>query len=156
VPDHVLLKPDTLNDDEWKLMQRHPELGYNILSRFTDYKYGKDLVLMHHERYDGQGYPRGIGGEQLSLGAQVISLADTFDAMTTDRPYRRALPIEQIVAELRRGSGVQWHPEVVDSLERLMQDESGPLTTVMKEVGHHDVESLPSGPQAAVSVRDTA
>jgi HD-GYP domain-containing protein (c-di-GMP phosphodiesterase class II) len=156
VPDHVLLKPDKLNDDEWKLMQRHPELGYNILSRFTDYAYGKDLVLLHHERYDGQGYPSGIGGEQLSLGAQVISLADTFDAMTTDRPYRRALPHDVILAELRCGSGVQWRPDVVDALERLMHDEHGPLTTVMKTFEGHHVESLPPQPAAAGAVHDTA
>ncbi len=120
VPDHVLLKPDKLTPEEWRLMERHPEIGCEILARFPEYRQGKELVLAHHERFDGRGYPRGLRGDQIPLGAQIIAVADALDAMTSDRPYRQALTLDQALAELRRGKGVQWHPAVVEALESLV------------------------------------
>jgi HD-GYP domain-containing protein (c-di-GMP phosphodiesterase class II) len=84
-------------------------------------------VLLHHERYDGRGYPRGIGGDQLPLGAQIIAVADAFDAMTAARPYRPALSVDEALAELRRGKGIQWHPEVVAALASLTVAEGQPV-----------------------------
>jgi putative nucleotidyltransferase with HDIG domain len=121
VPNHVLHKPGKLSAEEWELMRQHPQIGYEILSRFPEYRLGRELVLMHHERYDGQGYPNGLSGQSLRLGAQIIAMADAWDAMTTDRPYRRALSLEQALAEVRAGRGTQWSPQVVDALEQVVR-----------------------------------
>lgn len=120
VPDGVLLKPGKLTSEEWQIMRKHPEIGYQILSRFPEYGKGKELVLCHHERFDGKGYPRGLDGRELSLSAQIVSVADALDAMTSDRPYRPAMSLEQAMAEFRRCSGTQWDPRVVAALEELM------------------------------------
>ena len=115
VPDHVLLKDGGLTDEEWEQMKSHVQIGYEILSQFPEYSRGKDLVLSHHERFDGRGYPRGIAGHRVALGAQVIAVADAFDSMTSDRIYRKAMSIEAAVAELLSGKGIQWNPDVVDA-----------------------------------------
>lgn len=120
VPNDVLHKPGNLTEDEWALMRNHPAMGYEILAKFPEYRSGRELVLAHHERYDGQGYPNGLSGRRLPLGAQIISVADTIDAMTSDRPYRKGLPVETALAALRQGRGSQFHPDVVDTVERLM------------------------------------
>lgn len=120
VPDRVLLKPGTLSPDEWALLRRHPEIGGEILSRFPEYRRGQALVLAHHERFDGGGYPRGLRGDAIPLGAQVIAVADALDAMTSDRPYRQALTLEQALAEFRCGKGAQWSPVVVEALEQVL------------------------------------
>ena len=101
-------------------MERHSELGYQILVRFPEYRRGGELVRAHHERVDGQGYPRGLRGDALPLGVQIIAVADALDALTFDRPYRRGLPVEQALAELRRGKGTQWRADVVEALEGLL------------------------------------
>lgn len=120
VPDHVLLKDGPLTDEEWELMRRHVTLGCDILSRFPEYRAGLELVRLHHERVDGRGYPLGVGGERLPLGAQIIAVSDALDAMTSDRPYRRGLSVEKALAELRRGKGTQWRPDVVEAMEKVM------------------------------------
>jgi HD-GYP domain-containing protein (c-di-GMP phosphodiesterase class II) len=120
VPDEVLLKPGRLTDEEFAQMKKHPEIGYEILSRFSEYRAGRELVLCHHERRDGAGYPRGLKGDQVPIGAQIISAADAMDAMTSSRPYRSALPVEHALAEMKRGRGVQWSDDVVDALEALL------------------------------------
>jgi putative nucleotidyltransferase with HDIG domain len=113
IPDSVLLKPDKLTPAERTIMEAHPRLGFEILSRFSEYARVLELVLTHHERYDGGGYPNGIVGRRLLLIAQIIPVADSLDAMTTARPYRRALGWDRAMAELRRGAGSQWNPQVV-------------------------------------------
>ena len=120
VPNHVLHKEGPLTDDEWAVMRDHPEMGYEILARFPEYKEGRELVRSHHERYDGLGYPQGLTGRRLQLGAQIIAVADTLDAMTSDRPYRAGLPVTVALETLRSGMGSQFHPDVVETLERLM------------------------------------
>jgi putative nucleotidyltransferase with HDIG domain len=113
IPDSVLLKPDKLTPTERSIMERHPRLGFEILSRFSEYARVLELVLTHHERYDGGGYPNGIVGRRLLLIAQIIPVADSIDAMTTARPYRRAMGWDRAMAELKRGAGTQWNPQVV-------------------------------------------
>ncbi|HET7771749.1 MAG TPA: HD-GYP domain-containing protein, partial [Chloroflexota bacterium] len=120
VPNHVLHKEGPLTDEEWAVMRDHPEMGYEILAKFPEYKQGRELVRSHHERYDGLGYPAGLTGRHLKVGAQIIAVADTLDAMTSDRPYRAGLPVEVALETLRTGMGSQFHPDVVDALERLM------------------------------------
>jgi putative nucleotidyltransferase with HDIG domain len=127
VPDSVLLKPGALTPEEKALMDSHPAIGAEILSRFPEYRRGRELVLSHHERIDGKGYPTRADGSQLSLGAKIIAVADALDAMTSDRPYRKALPIDIALAELRRGKGLQWAPEVVEAAEKLLESPQTPL-----------------------------
>ena len=115
VPDEVLHKQGRLTSTEFELMKKHPETGVEILSKFPEYKRGRELVLAHHERMDGLGYPRGIAGPAIALGARIIAVADSWDAMTSNRPYRTALDHDVALAELYRGRGTQWDPAVVDA-----------------------------------------
>ncbi|EQD44039.1 response regulator receiver modulated metal dependent phosphohydrolase, partial [mine drainage metagenome] len=91
VPDAVLRKPGPLTPDEWNLMQRHPEQGYHLLERLFFLSDALDVVRYHHERFDGKGYPLGLSGEEIPLLARIFAVADAYDAMTNDRPYRRAM-----------------------------------------------------------------
>ncbi len=120
----VLNKPGRLDDREWELMQRHPIVGAEIISRFPEFARGADYIRYHHERWDGKGYPYGLRGEEIPLGARIIAVADSYDAMTTDRPYRRALSRDVVMAELKRGAGVQWDPAVVAAFLRILGDDS--------------------------------
>ena len=120
VPDSVLSKPTRLDPGEEALMRAHVEVGYEILSRFPEYQVGRDLILAHHERYDGGGYPKKVTGRTLPVLAQVLPVADALDAMTSDRPYRSAMSLDQALRVLEHGRGTQWNPEVVDALLRAM------------------------------------
>jgi putative nucleotidyltransferase with HDIG domain len=115
IPDEVLHKSGRLSSEEFELMKKHPETGAEILAKFPEYKRGRELVLAHHERIDGLGYPRGLAGSAIALGARIIAVADSWDAMTSDRPYRAALDGEVALTELMRGKGTQWDAEVVDA-----------------------------------------
>jgi putative nucleotidyltransferase with HDIG domain len=115
VPDEVLHKQGRLTDSEFALMKKHPETGAEILAKFPQYTRGRELVLAHHERMDGRGYPRGLSGSAIPFGARIIAVADAWDAMTSDRPYRAALDPEVALGELLRGRGTQWDAEVVDA-----------------------------------------
>ncbi len=131
IPDEVLLKPGPLDRQEWALMRRHPEIGHKILHGIRMLKGASQVVLCHHERWDGAGYPRGLSGERIPLGARVFSVADALDAMTSDRPYRQARSITSAVEEISACSGTQFDPRVVQSLlqipfERLHHLQSSP------------------------------
>jgi putative nucleotidyltransferase with HDIG domain len=127
IPDSILLKPAKLTPAERRVMETHPRLGFDILRPFSEYAKVLDLVLTHHERYDGQGYPNGTVGRRLLLIAQVIPVADSLDAMTTARAYRGARTWASALEELRRGIGTQWNPHVVEAaLTALGQTERAP------------------------------
>src|SRR5438034_46679 len=133
VPDTILLKPASLTPGERRVMETHPRLGYDILRPFSEYSKVLDLVLSHHERYDGRGYPNGTVGRRLLLIAQVIPVADSLDAMTTARAYRGAKPWSSAMDELRRGAGTQWNPQVVAAALSVLSQEqpaSSPLPNV--------------------------
>lgn len=115
IPDEILHKQGRLTEAEFELMKKHPETGAEILAKFPEYRRGRELVLAHHERIDGLGYPRGLVGAAIALGARVIAVADSWDAMTSDRPYRKALDVKVALGELLRGRGTQWDPAVVDA-----------------------------------------
>jgi putative nucleotidyltransferase with HDIG domain len=121
--DLVLLKPAALSAGEKLEMERHAELGHRLLRRLPEFWEGAELVLSHHERVDGRGYPRGLAGDEVPLEASVIAVADTYDAMTTDRPYRRAMPWEYARAELLRERGRQWHAVAVDAFVAMIDEE---------------------------------
>jgi HD-GYP domain-containing protein (c-di-GMP phosphodiesterase class II) len=120
VPNEILNKPGKLTEEEWELVRRHPEDGQRMLERvggvFSDVA---PIVRAHHERIDGRGYPDGLTGEDIPLEARIISACDAYSAMTTDRPYRAAMPIEDAVEELLRGGGSQFDERVVEALLRV-------------------------------------
>jgi response regulator RpfG family c-di-GMP phosphodiesterase len=119
VPDAVLLKPGKLTPDEWLEMRRHPEIGFQMIQNIPFLSTPADIVLSHQERYDGAGYPRNLQRNEIHIGARIFSVADTLDAMTSDRPYRKALGREIALGELKKGSGTQFDPRVVETFLRL-------------------------------------
>ena len=114
IPDGILRKPGPLTDDEKQIMRKHCEIGYNMLIRIPFLREAAEIVLAHQEFFDGSGYPRGLSGEQIPLGARIFTIADSLDAMISDRPYRRALPLSNARQEIRRCSGTQFDPKVVE------------------------------------------
>ncbi|HIE50523.1 MAG TPA: HD domain-containing protein [Armatimonadetes bacterium] len=115
VPDRVLHKPGKLNDEEWQLMRQHAAFGAKIVEPIKRLHSILPGVRHHHERMDGRGYPDGLGGNDLPLDACILMVADAYDAMTSDRPYRQALGEEVALEELRRHSGSQFSPEIVQA-----------------------------------------
>jgi response regulator RpfG family c-di-GMP phosphodiesterase len=113
IPDRILRKPGPLTDDEKKVMRTHCERGYNMLIRIPFLRDAAEIVLAHQEFYDGSGYPHGLKGDEIPLGARIFAIADCLDAMVSDRPYRRALPMSHALEEIKRCSGSQFDPEVV-------------------------------------------
>jgi HD-GYP domain-containing protein (c-di-GMP phosphodiesterase class II) len=112
IPDAVLNKPGPLTEEEWGLMRMHPVIGVNIVKPLKLLGDAVGIIRWHHERWDGKGYPEGLKGEEIYLPARIFMMADTFDAMTTDRPYRRALPIHVALEEIERHAGTQFDPEL--------------------------------------------
>ncbi|MFW5933657.1 MAG: HD-GYP domain-containing protein, partial [Actinomycetota bacterium] len=116
VPLCVINKAGPLDDDEFEEMKRHPTIGADILRDIHFLEPAIDIVRYHHERLDGRGYPHGVGEQDLSLIVRIVTAVDAFDAMTSTRPYRRAMPVADGIAELRRCAGEQFDPEVVEAL----------------------------------------
>jgi len=123
VRDSILFKPGALTEAEMELMRKHCQVGYDILRQFSNLEKVARLVRAHHERYDGHGYPDGIGGAQLPVGAAIVAVADAFDAMRTDRPYRKAMPMGRALDTLKQGLGTQWHPVVGATFIQLMLED---------------------------------
>jgi putative nucleotidyltransferase with HDIG domain len=115
VSDTILHKPGPLTDEEWVDMRRHPRIGYDMIKDISFLSGAATIVLSHHERFDGKGYPRGLAADEIPLGARIFVLADTFDAMTSDRPYRKALSVEESREEIIRCSGTQFDPHCVQA-----------------------------------------
>ncbi len=122
IPDAILKKPGKLDPKEWKVMKRHPEMGYRMLEHIRFLEPALDIVLSHQERFDGSGYPRGLKGEEIPQGARVFAVVDTFDAMTSDRPYRKALSIDDACNEIKEWSGRQFDPAVAEAFLSLPVD----------------------------------
>jgi len=121
VSDSILLKPGKLTSDEWKLMRLHPEIGYKMLHQVKFLEGPAEIILAHHERWDGQGYPRGLAEDEIPLGARIFPVVDTFDAMTSDRPYRKALSTDEALNEILKYSGSQFDPRVVEAFLDIYQ-----------------------------------
>ena len=115
VSDTILLKPGKLTEDEWESMRQHPEIGYNMLRQVKFLQGAAEIILCHHERWDGYGYPRGLHEDEIPLGARIFTVVDTFDSMTSDRPYRKALTTLESLNEIMRCSGSQFDPRVVEA-----------------------------------------
>lgn len=115
IPEHVLSKPGPLDDSEWALMREHPAIGARIIEPMRFLAGAMEIVLSHHERWDGAGYPNRLVGEEIPLTARIFALADSFDAMTSDRPYRSAMPVEAALDEIRRVAGSQFDPRIASA-----------------------------------------
>jgi HD-GYP domain-containing protein (c-di-GMP phosphodiesterase class II) len=133
VPDEILNKPGKLEPAEWVVMKRHPADGQAMLDRIGGALADVGLVVRgHHERWDGGGYPDGLAGEEIPLPARIICASDAYSAMTTDRPYRKAMPVEDAITELRACSGTQFDPRVVEAVERVVRRAAPPrLSTLL-------------------------
>jgi putative nucleotidyltransferase with HDIG domain len=119
IADRILLKPDRLNSDEWVEMRKHPEIGYWILMGSRDFRIASEIVISHHERWDGTGYPYGLKGTDIPLGARIFSVVDAFDALTSNRPYHSGESYEAARAEIEMNAGTQFDPMVVEHFLRV-------------------------------------
>jgi len=113
---NILNKPGKLTDEEFNEIKKHPLIAYNILKDVEFLKNGLNAILQHHERYDGKGYPNGLKGDEICIFARIMCVADAFDAMTSDRPYRKGMDMESALKEIKRCSGTQFDPEIADLL----------------------------------------
>ena len=129
IPERILLKQGELTAEEKRIVEKHPLMGYTMIRNIEFLSYATDVVQSHHERYDGSGYPHGLAGDRIPLNARIFAVVDTLDAMTSDRPYRAALPLAAVAAELQRRRGTQFDPEIVDLFL------AAPLTTWLVQ-GH--------------------
>jgi putative nucleotidyltransferase with HDIG domain len=114
IPDHILLKPGKLTEEEFQVIKKHPVIGSNIVGHFGMWTKEQSVIRHHHERWDGQGYPEGLSGGKIPYLARIISIADVYDALTSDRSYRKKMPVERAVAIIKENSGIQFDPEIVD------------------------------------------
>jgi HD-GYP domain-containing protein (c-di-GMP phosphodiesterase class II) len=125
VPDSILLKPGTLTDEEWVIMRKHPQFAYEMLLPI-DYLYpALDIPYCHHEKWDGSGYPRGLKGEQIPIAARIFSYVDVWDALTSDRSYRKAWPEEKVEEYIRELVGKQFDPKLEEMFFSLIKPANG-------------------------------
>ena len=124
VPSAILDKPAKLSDEEFKIIKSHPELGVKIISPIKAFKELIPIVGQHHERFDGKGYPNGIAGEAIDIGARILAVADVYDALASDRPYRKGMSLEKIIDLMQREAGHQFDPFVVDALLQIIRNDN--------------------------------
>jgi len=130
VPDEVLFKPGPLTEEEWVQMRQHPSAALHVLGQIRSIAEATPAIVHHHEHFDGSGYPDGLAGEEIPVVSRILLVTDAFDAMTTDRPYRKAMPVEAAVEELERNCGNQFDPRVVEAfLEVLSRHGPQPLNS---------------------------
>lgn len=132
VPDTILRKEGKLTDEEFSEIKKHPSIGANILSTSTIFKDILPIVKYHHEKYDGSGYPENLKGEEIPYLARIASIADSFDAMTSKRTYRNALPLETVISEFRRCRGTQFDPELTDVFLDILENHLDEITEIQK------------------------
>jgi len=131
IPDAILNKPGPLTDEEYRVIKNHPEIGRRILGPAAYLNPAAAIVLYHHEWFNGQGYPEGLAGNEIPLGARLVQIVDAWDAMTSDRPYRKAMTKTAAIAELRRQSGTQFDPKIIDLFLKVLErmEREGVATT---------------------------
>ncbi|MGB4499523.1 MAG: HD domain-containing phosphohydrolase [Methylococcaceae bacterium] len=124
IPDAILRKPDKLTADEWVIMRTHPTMGYDILNRgnASVFKMAAEIALYHHEKWDGSGYPHSLSGKNIPESARIVAIADVFDALTMERSYKKAWSIEDSIAEIKKGAGSHFDPQLVDKFEKILSD----------------------------------
>ncbi|MBI2776646.1 MAG: diguanylate cyclase [Chloroflexi bacterium] len=122
IPDEILAKPTQLNESEWRVVTEHPKIGQVVLEQAGALRDAATIVLHHHEWYDGRGYPHGLSGQQIPIGARIVAVADAYEAMVSGRPYRSAISHERALAELRRHAGLQFDPEIVEQFATIFAE----------------------------------
>jgi putative nucleotidyltransferase with HDIG domain len=127
IPDSILFKPGPLTDAEWEIMQQHPQTACAWLEAIDYLRPALDIPYSHHERWDGSGYPQGLAGEAIPLAARIFAVVDTWDAMLSDRPYRKALPMEEVSAHIKAESGSHFDPKVVAAFLKLVNTDPAVL-----------------------------
>jgi len=140
----ILTKPGALTEDEWVSMRSHPEIGARIVSDLDFLRGAREVVLYHHERYDGRGYPEGLAGEQIPLEARIAKVADAFDAMMSNRPYRASLGLERAIEELELGRGTEFDPTVVDAFVKLVRNKDIEFTEGSSPADNGRLDDAPS------------
>jgi HD-GYP domain-containing protein (c-di-GMP phosphodiesterase class II) len=126
IPDYILHKPGPLSPPEWAQVKLHPQKTVEFLRMFPFLQQALPLIRGHHERWNGEGYPDGLSGEDIPLGARILSVADAYDAMTSERPYRFRLSHQEAVEQLKKAAGTQWDPRVVEVLIRVLNEGQPP------------------------------
>jgi putative nucleotidyltransferase with HDIG domain len=126
IPDSILKKPGSLDDEEWIEMRKHPIYAHEMLSRIAYLAPALEIPYCHHEKWDGSGYPRGIAGEEIPLAARIFAIADVWDALRSDRPYRKALPASSALAYIEENKGSHFDPEVVEAFLRVYKKDLAP------------------------------
>jgi HD-GYP domain-containing protein (c-di-GMP phosphodiesterase class II) len=122
VPDGILLKPGKLTDEEWVLMRKHPQLAFNMLAPITYLKPALDIPYCHHEKWDGTGYPRGLKGVEIPLSARIFAVVDVYDALTSDRPYRKAWSKVKALEYIREQASKNFDPKAVESFLQVVNE----------------------------------
>ena len=121
IPDHILLKPGSLTEGEWEIMQKHPQYAYDMLSPIDFLSPAIDIPYCHHERWNGEGYPRGLKGGDIPLGARIFSVVDVWDALLSDRPYRKRWSRNKAKQYIRSQAGITFDPKIVDVFLNLIE-----------------------------------
>ena len=116
VPDNILNKPDSLEVGEWELMKNHPYIGYNILSKTSTFEDISRIVLYHHERWDGKGYPKGLKEEEIPFASRILAVCDSIDAMKSDRPYRKSISDELCKDEIKKNKGIMYDSKIAECM----------------------------------------
>ena len=140
IPDRILLKPGKLNAQEWEIMQTHAAIGADILSGHDSELMimAKEIAISHHEKWDGSGYPNGLTGEQIPLSGRIVAVSDVFDALTSERPYKKAWPVEEAIEEIKRGASKHFDPELVEVFLQVLPEILDVRTRYIEEDVHFD------------------
>jgi len=130
---HILNKPGALSEDEFVHIKTHPQMGDSIMEPVSFLKEPREIILHHHERWDGNGYPEGLKGNKIPLGARILSVADSFEAMMSDRPYRKALDLQDAIKEIEDNAGTQFDPVVVTAFIAALDEDGGQVVISFSE-----------------------
>ena len=136
IADAILSKPGPLTEAEWQEMRKHPAVGYQMVKDVPFLGAAAEIIFCHHEHFDGTGYPRGFRGEEIPLGARIFAVVDAYDAITSDRPYRKAMPHQYALKEISRNAGSQFDPQIVEAFLRVGM---GDISRDESTVGEHAI-----------------
>lgn len=143
IDDRILKKPGKLDDDEWIIMKTHSEIGFRIASSATELDHIADYILTHHERWDGKGYPQGLAGEAIPLLSRIVAIADSYDAMTNNRVYRKAMSAKEAVEEIKRNNGTQFDPHIVEIFLNIIDTYLAKQADHKSEAADPESETIP-------------